>query len=327
MRDRGKRALFLLGLLLVGGCATAGGRGAQPATPRPSADAEALSLFGEPLFPPTLSIERRKELESRLAEARVQLQKHPEDPEAVIWLGRRTAYLGRYREAVAIYTEGITKHPENAKLYRHRGHRYITLRQFDAATADLEKASQLVTGLPDEIEPDGLPNERNIPTSTTNSNIWYHLGLAYYLKGDFEGALPAYRNCLEFSKNPDMLVATSHWLYMTLRRLGQEAEARAVLEPIREDMDIIENKDYHRLLLMYRGKLSPEKLLAETRRASSVGSATLGYGVGNWHLYNGRREEAIRIFQKVLKGDQWAAFGFIAAEADLKRLGAAISSK
>ena len=29
--------------------------------------------------------------------------------------------------------------------------------------------------------------------------------------------------------NADALVAASHWLYMTLRRLGREAEARAVL--------------------------------------------------------------------------------------------------
>ena len=321
MPDGGKTPVLLFALLLASGCAATAGRGDRPPAPEPAPAPEAVSLFGEPLFAPPLSAERRREFETRLAQARARLEKTPGDPEAIIWLGRRTAYLGRYREAIAIYTEGIRKHPENAKLYRHRGHRYITLRQFDTATADLEKAAELVAGLSDEIEPDGLPNERNIPTSTTNSNIWYHLGLAYYLKGDFEGALPAYRSCLEFSKNPDMLVATSHWLYMTLRRLGQEEEALSVLEPIREDMDIIENKDYHRLLLMYQGRLSPDALLAGVGEGESVGSATVGYGVGNWHLYSGRREEAVRVFQQVLKGDQWAAFGFIAAEADLKRLG------
>ena len=44
-------------------------------------------------------------------------------------------------------------------------------------------------------------------------------------------------------------------------------------------------------------------------------------GVGNWHLYNGRRDEAVSAFRQVLTSDQWPAFGYIAAEADLKRLG------
>ncbi len=113
-------------------------------------------------------------------------------------------------------------------LYRHRGHRFITLRCFDDAIKDFEKAAKLVKGKPDEVEPDGLPNARNIPTSTLQSNIWYHLGLAHYLKGDFGSARKAYREAEKVSKNPDMMVATTHWLYMTLRRLGREKEATRI---------------------------------------------------------------------------------------------------
>ncbi|KKK85243.1 hypothetical protein LCGC14_2775240, partial [marine sediment metagenome] len=68
----------------------------------------------------------------------------------------------------------------------------------------------------------------------------YHRGLAYYLSGRFEEALQAYRECLQVSNNPDALVATSYWLYMTLRYLGKETEANGVLESITSDMDIIE---------------------------------------------------------------------------------------
>lgn len=119
-----------------------------------------------------------------------------------------------------------------------------------------------------------------------------------------------------------MLVATSHWLYMTLRRLGRSAEAAAVLEPIREGMDVIENRDYHRLLLLYRGELTPEALLADAADSGNpVGYATVGYGVGNWHLYNGRRAEAVELFRRVIAGGSWASFGYIAAEAELARMG------
>jgi tetratricopeptide (TPR) repeat protein len=269
---------------------------------------------------PALTDEARQGMEARLAEARARFDSQPNDPDAIIWLGRRTAYLGSYQEAIKIFSRGVELHTGDARFYRHRGHRYITLRCFDSAIADLEKAAKLIRGKADEIEPDGLPNARNTPTGTLQSNIWYHLGLAHYLKGDFENALRSYRECMKVSKNPDMLVATSHWLYMTLRRLGRAGEARKVLDPITEQMDIIENRDYHRLLLMYKGKLTPESLLEESMKGgSSLSSATIGYGVGNWHLYNGEREKAAAVFRKVIESNQWASFGYIAAEAELKR--------
>lgn len=280
----------------------------------------ALAACTAPPPPPSLPAAVQADREAKLAEARAAVERAPDDADALIWLGRRTAYLGRYREAIEIFSRGIEKHPDDARFYRHRGHRYITLRELDRAIADFETGTRLIAGKPDEIEPDGLPNARNIPTSTLQSNLWYHLGLARYLKGDFEGALAAYREDLKVSANPDMLCATSHWLYMTLRRLGREQEARQVLEPIHADMDIIENQAYHRLLLMYKGELSPEELRAGA--SGDLDPPTLGYGLGNWHLYNGRKDEAVRIFRDVLAGGNRDAFGSIAAETDLKRLGA-----
>jgi len=179
----------------------------------------------------------------------------------------------------------------------------------------------MIGGREDEVEPDGLPNAFDVPTSTLQSNIWYHLGLARYLQGDFDRALAAYRQCLGVSTNPDMLVATSHWLYMTLRRLGREAEAREVLEPIDAGMEILENHDYHRLLLMYRGETDAETLLARAEESGSgTGFASTAYGVGNWYACNGDLERARRVFGRILETDAWAAFGYIAAEADLARL-------
>jgi hypothetical protein len=48
--------------------------------------------------------------------------------------------------------------------------------------------------------------------------------------------------------------------------------------------------------------------------------ATQGYGVGNWYYVNGDRAKAKEIFEKVVSGPQWSAFGYIAAEADLQRM-------
>ena len=258
-------------------------------------------------------------MENDLKEAQARYDTNPKNADAIIWLGRRLAYLGRFKEAIDTYTKGIALHPSDARFYRHRGHRHITLRQFDLAIRDLKKASELVKGKPDEIEPDGQPNARNIPTSTLQFNIWYHLGLAYYLTGQNEKALAAYRECLKVSGTPDRLVSTTHWLYMTLRRLNRNAEAAKALEPIVERMDMIENTSYYRLTLMYKGILSDEQLLSETQGDSAASHSVL-YGVGNWHLYNKRNQQALEIFRRILVSNQSTSFGFIAAEADLKRL-------
>ncbi len=288
----------------------------------PTAEAqtpEATSLLGKPLVSAPPTGEQRTRLEADLARAQADYDRDPASADAAIWLGRRLAYLGRFRDAIEIYTKGIARHPDEPRLYRHRGHRYITLRKFDLAVADLQRAAELVAGRPDEIEPDGAPNAAGIPRSTLQSNIWYHLGLAHYLRGDFAKALAAYREGMKVSRvNDDMLVATSDWLYMTLRRLGRDAEARAVLEPIRERMDILENGAYHARLLMYKGLRTPESVL-NLNTADDVQIATQGYGVGNWYLVNGDRAKAKEIFERVVSGRAWPAFGYIAAEADLDR--------
>jgi tetratricopeptide (TPR) repeat protein len=307
--------LALTGVAVVGACA------GSTASARPDGAAmaqrpEALSLLGRPLFRPALPPETRAKLQADLAQARVRYEANPRDADAIIWLGRRHAYLGEYRTAIDVFTEGIEKHPNDPRMYRHRGHRYITTRQLSRAIADFERAAELVRDRPDEIEPDGAPNRYNTPVSTLQSNIWYHLALAHYLQHDFERALPAWQRALELSKNDDMLVASADWLYMTLRRLGRTDEAAQLLQRISPAMRILENDAYHRRLLMYKGLVPPDSLL-RVDTGDAVQVATYGYGVANWHLYNGDRHAAETLFRRILSGPNWAAFGFIAAEAEL----------
>ena len=283
--------------------------------------AQAVSLFGDTLYPPEQPDAVREGHEERLAAASDAYEADRGSADALIWLGRRTAYLGQYREAIGIFTQGTRQHPDDARMYRHRGHRYISVRRFDLAIEDLEHAAGLIRGKVDEVEPDGLPNARNIPTSTLQFNIWYHLGLAYYLTDDMENALRAYRECRAVSENPDAVVASSYWLYMILRLLGRDDDADAVLDGITLEMDIIENESYRRLLLLNKGELSPDDLLDTSGEADvPLANATIGYGVANWHWINGRPAEAERVWRGVLEGSQWAGFGFIAAESDVARM-------
>jgi tetratricopeptide (TPR) repeat protein len=280
--------------------------------------AEATSLYGSPLFAPA-DIPDRAKLEANLAQAERDLSAKPSDPDAFIWLGRRQAYLWRFQDAIATFSKGIAIDPSNPRLYRHRGHRYLTVRQFDRAIADLEKAVSLIKGTPDEVEPDGAPNPFGKPRSTLHFNIWYHLGLGYYLTGNYAKALDAYTECLKVSKNDDALVATSDWMWMTLMRLNRKADAAKLLERIAPKMEILENGSYHKRLLMYKGLEQPDALL-DPAHADDLTLATQGYGVGNYYYVTGDTARATRIFEKVVSGKQWNAFGFIAAEADLQRI-------
>lgn len=260
-------------------------------------------------------------MEQQLAEARLAAAERPNHPDAYLWVGRRLAYLGRYNEAIDVFTAGLRRFPSDARFYRHRGHRYITLRRFDEAIGDFRHAVELMHGRPDEVEPDGQPNSRNIPIGSLHSNVWYHLALAHYLKGDWDDAAQAARAGIAVSSNPDRLVSQTHWLYMALRRAGRTGDAAAVLEPIREDFDVIENASYYQLVRMYKGTLSAavvDSVVSAGIRGSS--DASLAYGLANWHLYNGDTTRALRHFNQIVAAGQWASFGHIAAEADLARL-------
>ena len=279
---------------------------------------EAMSLAGKPLMVPA-TIANKQKLDADLAQAEKAFAANPGDAEALIWVGRRLGYLWRYHDAVAMFTRGIELHPDNAKFYRHRGHRYLSLRQFAKAQADFEKAAQLIKGQKDEIEPDGAPNPAGQPRSTLQFNIWYHLGLAYYLQGNYAVAYDAYVECMKVSNNDDSVTATSDWMWMTLMRMNRKAEAAKVLERITPKMDILENGSYHRRLLMYKGLEKPEALL-DTAVADDTTIATQGYGVGNYYFVTGNLAKAREVFQKVTSGGGWNAFGYIAAEADLQRM-------
>ncbi len=282
-------------------------------------DGQGISLLGDTLRTPPLDSAAQAGALAQLDSARTRYQADTTSAEALIWLGRRTAYLGRYREAIAIFSTGVERFPDDARFPRHRGHRYITVRALDSAITDLAAAAHLIEGTSDEVEPDGLPNARNTPTSTLHSNIWYHLGLAHYLKGEFDQALTAYQQEAAVARNPDMLVATSWWRYLTLRRLGQPGAADSVLLPITDSLDIIENQSYHNLLLLAMGKRSADQLLARDGARDTPADAAVQYGVGVWHLVEGRAEVADSMFRDLKANGNWAAFGVIAAEAELAR--------
>ena len=288
-------------------CSSAGSQAASKAI-------QGYSLSGQAL----ISAPASEGSLNNLSLAKNSYDSNPSDADAIIWYGRRLAYAGDYLAAIEVYTEGIALHPRDARMVRHRGHRYISIRDFDHAIEDFETAAALIQDQENEIEADGLPNAMNIPLTTTHGNIWYHLGLAYYLKQDWPKALETFQSGYVLGGNDDNLVSTGHWIYMIHRRMGNPEAAAAALSEINRDMTIIENMSYHELCLLYRGEIAIDAMMAAN--GDDPSNAAVAYGIANYYYYNGDKEKSDQMLRRILQGSSWASFGYIAAEADIANL-------
>ena len=307
----GIRALALVAL-------TACARWAPGTAAGPDLRTEAASLTGRKLVRPPLDDATEARLTAQLNAAADTLRRTPNSPEALIWVGRRLAYLGKYREAIDTFTSGVGRFPKDARFLRHRGHRYLTIRRPMLAARDLAAAASLIAGQADVIEPDGAPNAQNIPLSTLQFNIWYHLALAHYVDGRFPEALAAWDSCARVSVNPDLQVATQYWRHLVLARMGNKTGADSALAIARANPPLIENMAYLKLLRLYAGLESVESVYPGVATAN-VSDATTAYGVSMWHVLNGRRDEARALWKQLDASPAWASFGVLAAEAELTR--------
>ncbi|MEK6767719.1 MAG: tetratricopeptide repeat protein [Gemmatimonadota bacterium] len=222
----------------------------------------------------------------------------PGDVGRIIELGIARSGVRQYREAIATYTRGLGIEPNNPLLYRYRGHRYISVREFDSAIADLTRGNRL---------------------DTTNYDIWYHLGVAQFVRGQFGSAADAFAHAQRLAPNDNELAGSTDWLWMALRRAGRTADAQAALAPIRDSMRITSATAYFQRLKLYRGLIGPEQVFTAADTAD-IAVATLAYGVGNWYLVNGDTARARDWFQRSIASGGWPAFGFIASEVELRRL-------
>jgi tetratricopeptide (TPR) repeat protein len=243
----------------------------------------------------------------------------PNDLNAIIWQGRFVGYTGDFARAVDIYTAALATRPNEPWLLRHRGHRYVSLRRFDDAIADLKRAYDLTSFAADEVEPDGMPNARGIPTSTLKSNIRYHLALAHFLKGDFAAAAGYWAEDANVAGNLDQRVAATFWLVLSLARAGEMDRARAALEPVSADWEIIENGSYHLGLLWMKGLKTDAQIRAAM--TSPAERQAIGNGIAQWQMALGRREQATTAVREVLATGPSASFGFLGAEALAHELG------
>ncbi|HKE88767.1 MAG TPA: hypothetical protein VKB45_00435 [Gemmatimonadales bacterium] len=220
----------------------------------------------------------------------------PRDVGLIIKLGVAQSAIRRYREAIATFSKGIAIAPDSGILYRWRGHRYLSVRQLDSARADLEHGLRL---------------------DSTLYGCWYHLGIVKYVSGDFAGAAAAFAHALPLAPDSGERAGSIDWSWMSLMRAGRRAEAQAVLD--RNSAGPAGGNFYDVRLRLYRGQIGPDQVVTPADTAD-IALATLSYGLGNWFLLRADTASAKQWFERSVRSGGWPAFGFIASEAELKRL-------
>jgi tetratricopeptide (TPR) repeat protein len=296
----------------------------EPLTAEQRALYEALpdtvrSLPGYTLVPEPLDREEQAKREAAYDEALATWEATPDSENAIIWLGRRHAYLGRFRKSIETYTEGLSALGESPRLLRHRGHRFITVRELDSATRDLTRAAELIRGQPDELEPDGQPNAQNVPLSTLHSNIWYHLGVAEYCRGNWVAALAAFSERVPLATNDDQRVSTAYWRWLCMRRLYRFDDAREVAMSIEPSMTILENESYFAAMLAVREFETGGTPLSLAAPESSA-AQHYAMAVAELTREDGNLIAARTRLRWVRVTTNWVGFVCIAAEADEVRL-------
>ena len=231
-----------------------------------------------------------------VARAEHALAADPKNIDLIIQLGVAQSGARQFREAIETFTRGLTIAPTNAMLYRWRGHRYLSVREFDRAMADLTRGAAL---------------------DSTIYGIWYHLAIVRFVRGDFAGAADAFKKAQPRAPDAGELAGSTDWLWMSLMRAGRADEARAMLA--RRPDSLATTNAYARRLKLYRGEIRPNEIFTPADTAD-VQMATLSYGLGNWHLVRGDTAEAKRWFERSVQSGGWPGFGFIVSEAELRRL-------
>ncbi len=221
-------------------------------------------------------------------------------------LGNAQKAVQRISDAIATYGKALEIEPDNVELLLLRGHAYDNARQFDLALKDLQAGQEL-------LHPEPLKNEIG-----DAYEISYHIGIAYYMKGDYAKSAPAWDRCRELAHTDDQRAGSSDWSYMTYRRAKRDKEAAAILDKVSPDWKLTGSPYYFQRLMFYKGLKKEEDLIhADT---PDVALSTLLYGLGNWYLYNGDPAKARGYFERAVKAKNgWPAWGFIGSEIELKK--------
>ena len=270
------------------------------------------TLTGRKLKAPDFSEAVKAKLELDLLEAQAVFDVSPDRESSFIWLGRRLGYLGRYSDAVKVFSTGLEKFPQSYKLYRFRGRHRARNRDFSGAIADYEMGLQNMEGTPDSFEPDGIANAIDLTISTYRNNLHYYLGQTSFAIGDYQRM---YDELEKSTQSPialafdDHQVAVTFWQYIALKKLGDLESAQRILASLTLEPKLIENHSYFKAVKVLQGKSSEAEILTN-------GDSLAKFALAMTKIFSGNKARGRTILQSIVNEN---ALGYWPAEVELTR--------
>jgi tetratricopeptide (TPR) repeat protein len=271
-----------------------------------SPQAQVPASLAAPALAEAVALQQLKKHQEALSALARALVIDPANADARLLTCRSLAALRRHEEAIVACTESLRLRPDQADVLRDRGHYYLNLGQTESGLADLVRAVAL------------SPRDRG---------VYYHLGLANYLQGDFANAAKAYDGCVANAGDDAFRVECQAWLLPSLLRSGRKDDARRLLGSVSAASMDGHPGTYLDRLLLFRGVRTEAQVAATMTAEGALSEASVGYTIGIWHLLNGRTSRAREYFTRVVASNYATAWGYRAAEAELKRMDGGVAGK
>ncbi|MCX6553176.1 MAG: tetratricopeptide repeat protein [Acidobacteria bacterium] len=278
---------------------------APPSRTGSSQDSVPASLAA-PALAEAVALQQQKKHQEALTALAKAVAIDPANADASLLSCRSLAALRRHEEAIAACTESLRLRPDQEEVLRDRGHYYLNLGQTEPGLADLVRAVAL------------SPRDRG---------VYYHLGLAYYLQGDFANAAKAYDGCVLNSGDDTSRVECQTWLLPSLLRSGRKVDAQRLLASVSAAPMDGHPGNYLDRLLLFKGARTEAEVAAAMTAEGPLSEASVGYTIGIWHLLNGRASRAREYFTRAVASNYPTAWGYRAAAAELKRLDGGAAQK
>lgn len=187
-----------------------------------------------------MQTQRRQAIEQAVLQARSQIESGQLEgkalAEAFRTRGIARSYLLQYTEALEDFDRAIELDQINPQYYEERAIAHLKLREFKAASADLEMAL-------------GLDSKR--------SSSFREKGRLAYYQGDYQLAAQEFARAMDTAKG-DAVVYSAIWLHMALKR--GDLPAQGPLGAIAAQLD--QSRWPTPVLLMFTGTMQPEEAIA-----------------------------------------------------------------
>ncbi len=211
-------------------------------------------------------------------------------------LGQALCRQLRYRDAIAVYTEAIAMNPEDPEAYRQRAARHIATMQPERAISDLKFC---------------------LPLSMEKSDIYYRMGIARYLAGQYLEAMDAEQKAFP-GFDDEMGVAAMFWHTAAAWKAGTEP---TLLKHYRQDMEVGHHTAYHFSMGLAAGETMLEQALERiSKEKSDLEYSIMGYGAAMFAEAAGKNDIAKSLLEAVVKRDGfWISYGYLAAWNEVRK--------